>query len=594
MEPASYVSTPVQRLFDSRRRLDELISDSAKTAQEISREIRNFLVEYAPTFTAQQAPALILLQKKVSRMPSEQMLEEELKTLIGFLPVSSDPDDAFLNIIAKKIGDPQQFDNAIRVLPANTPFQEDIKKGWRNEAQRIPEEFVRALVCERTAQSVAEASSPFFQACANHDVNPFSLMCTKREVVLTPVTGYSPVHVAALEPDLSTLKTLFGQDPSLFEEKMPLGGTAWDLLRARGHGLDFGPLPAYPAGVNRQYVTRNVLQSESCQDFMKLLPNALHPHEELAFQQCVEREQQGEPDPIEIFEIVQGPLKGQWGARASSDLKAGAFVVEYRGVVPHKKSFALVELQKGEMIKEGYAKLKANGEIEKLLDQNALKNELEKESYNLNFLHSEPLCVKALTKGSWAEMINHGAPNCAMFEYVHEGMIHIGILTLRDIPAGEELHIDYGRGYFFGRIEPIELTPERIDAYLEETHNLSFISHFMTGKRDDGKEGWLQLQITRTKKGEPQSRASSFPIENSAELPEIYTRAFYHRAMIDYICHYTKRIFEHLKGPKGHEIVDNLIGILEYAKSKNQLDSLGMTPDDVEMLIAQIQQVYRD
>jgi hypothetical protein len=388
-------------------------------------------------------------------------------------------------------------------------------------------------------------------------------MCAKREVVLSPCKGYSEAHVAALEPDLPKLKELFGTKPKQFEEKTSLGGTAWDLLRSRGHALVWDLQGEYPDCIDRQYVSHNIMLADSCQEFMKIKPIQLFPNQERAFKQYLDRKQTGEPDPVEIYEIDQGPLKGEFGARASRNLKPGEFVVSYKGIVALKKSSSY----------EG-------------LDPEKLEKKLKADSYNHNF-SCAPLFINALKKGSWGEMFNHGPPNCTIFEYVDEGIPRIGIMALRAIGAIESLHIDYRRGYFAGRCEPSELAPEAIDRYIEETRNLSHISHFCVGPFGKG-EGWTQISVVMTKRG-PAVDRKSFSVADLQALPAIHTQAFYHMAMLDYICHFPQRALEHVKGPKGRQFAENWVAIMDYCQMEKQLELLGLTPQEYFNLRKEIQ-----
>lgn len=547
------LNTPIQQLFDSRPELDKLACDAAKTA----RDIREFLSNYAQTLTPQQRPALLLLQKKVTQMADGQDLARQLGDILQQLPISADSDDTYLSIIAKMVVDPHYSSDRIKKIPALTPFQ--VK--FREQSESSPEKLLKGVLAQRTAESVQKAGSPFFRACVANKVNPFSLMCAKKEVELNPDHGFSEAHVAALGPNCERLQELYDQNPAHLEGRTPLGGTAWDLLRARGHALELGQVVAYPFGIPRRYLNRNILMANACQALMKLKPQPLEPDEKRAFDQYLERKRKGEKDPVEIFQIDRGPLKGQFGARASREFRMGDFVVAYRGkLIPRVLS--------------------------------SLRQVSNKEAYNLNILNTE-LCIHALDAGSEGAMINHGSPQCLLFAFEDEGIPQVGLMAGRTILAGEELLYDYHGDYFIGRPEAIELAPQLVDRYLEETHNLSFISHLGIQERN-GATKYLQLNISEiNSEGNQIIKPTCFSVQDAEARADAYTSARYHFSMLDYICHFPQRAFERLKMPDGIRLADNWVALLDYCKETNQFDRINMSDKEYKALIAQIQMILR-
>ena len=151
-------------------------------------------------------------------MPGEEALTVALKTLLDRIPAPQDPDDLFLNLLARVAADAQGSVNKVFLL-AKTDFQINLRKLWRQRTPDLtPQEFLKRAITERTAQDVKEASTPFFRTCAEKGVHPFSLMRATKKTTLTPRPGYSEAHVAALALNLPKLKELFKYYPPQFEE----------------------------------------------------------------------------------------------------------------------------------------------------------------------------------------------------------------------------------------------------------------------------------------------------------------------------------------------------------------------------------------
>lgn len=557
-----------QRLLNSRVELDKLACDATKTAQEI----QDFLSTYAPTLTPQQRPILLLLQKRVTQMQGAEPLQSELKAILDQLPVPADVDDQFLNILARASSD--KFDVSLKVLQTRTDFQEEVKRRWNTESERNADTFLKKILCDRTASAVALASSPFFQACAENAVNPFSLMHAKREVVLFPREGYSPAHIAALETDLAKLQELFEKNPAgaQFGEATPLGGTVWGLLRARGHILVEGPQENYPSGIQRRFLTLNILKAESCQHLMRCTPFALQPPEEIAYQQYLERKKSGEADPVEIFQYESGELKGQYGLRTTRDLKPNDFVVGYKGVILPSKN-TTVKIQVDARTKEN------TKETDRALADQA---------YTHIWGRSTSLSIKANNEGSWGELINHGPPKCQQFEFFDEGVPHLGIRAQTLILAGEEVTMDYRIGYFVGRPGPIEISPQTVDKFILETQNLSSMS-FRMKKSDDGTYTCTPLKVILQDK-QPFVETSPQVVPN-AKVIDMITKTFYHNSMLNYICHFPSRALEHLTQPGGYQLAEHWVAILDYCEMEKQLNYLGVSQNTYEDLRQRIQEV---
>lgn len=530
-----------QKLIDARYELDRLAFDGTKTAQEIAA----FLSAHAETVTPQQAPALLLLQRKVEQMKGGEQLAAKLKKIIELLPPSSDPDDLFLTGVTKMVCNPQYSADKIRQFLQNAKTTlPQIKERWDSQA---PEEVLKPVLCERTSQCVARASLPFFQACAANQVNPFSMMCAKKEVALAPTNGYSIAHAAALETDSALLQQLFEKNPAHFEQKTPLGGTVWDLLRARGHALPPDRPITYPFGIPRRYLSQSILMPEICQEFMKLTPNPIHPIFQAAVQKYQERKKRGEQDPVDIFQLEQGPMKGQCGARASRKVAAGELFLAYRGKITSFKA-------------------------------NSYKQ--HDDSYNQKFDHFHPLYVQAVTAGSMGEMINHGPPNCVAVEFEEDGIPCLVFFAVREIAQGEELFQTYGPNFFIGR-HFVEMAPKRIDDYLQETNNLSMISPFM--EETDG--NMIDIKIN--------GNLVKFSKTVAESKTALFHRMLYHRLMLSYICLFPHRTFERLGQSDGHILAQNWVSLLDVCEKKNLLEFLRITPEGSAFLQDTIQNVFK-
>ncbi|XP_059469173.1 histone-lysine N-methyltransferase, H3 lysine-36 specific isoform X2 [Neocloeon triangulifer] len=106
-----------------------------------------------------------------------------------------------------------------------------------------------------------------------------------------------------------------------------------------------------------------------------------------------------------------------WGLTAQEDLKKGTFVVEYVGEVVNKEEF--------QRRKRGYIENK------------------EKHFYFLELGGNH--YIDAKFKGNLSRFINHSCePNCQSSHWNVLGERRVGLFTLRDVRAGEELTFNYG------------------------------------------------------------------------------------------------------------------------------------------------------
>ncbi|CAB3374360.1 Hypothetical predicted protein [Cloeon dipterum] len=134
------------------------------------------------------------------------------------------------------------------------------------------------------------------------------------------------------------------------------------------------------------------------------------PCKELCQNQRMQRHQNA---PTELKHMG---TKG-WGLTALQDLKQGTFVIEYVGEVLTKEEF---QRRKQEYI-----------------------NNKERHFYFLELSGNH--FIDARNKGNLSRFINHSCePNCESSHWMVSGERRVGLFTLRDVKAGEELTFNYG------------------------------------------------------------------------------------------------------------------------------------------------------
>ena len=154
MEPTTAHTTNSQALYQSRKELNDLVWNPAKTTEDI----KAFLSTYATTFTSQQRCSLLLLQRKVSQIHTEKALADEIQGIVERIPLSQNDDDKVFDLLTKTLlqtesSKAKEKFNALLTHFTKTDFQKWVKERWFSEIGKYSaEEFLKMIICERAAK----------------------------------------------------------------------------------------------------------------------------------------------------------------------------------------------------------------------------------------------------------------------------------------------------------------------------------------------------------------------------------------------------------------------------------------------------------
>lgn len=250
--------------------------------------------------------------------------------------------------------------------------------------------------------------------------------------------GFQAIHIAAILGNLGMIEALVRLGADIKAETKQ-GATIFDFLKALGFGNREPNTPT-------KFLSSNIYTQDTLLSLWQMnhQPHSFDPSEALVEEE-VFREfvaiQNGKPftSPFHLRKVAPpSPLAGEIEACASRLIRAGEYVAEYTGHVEFTNS----------------TRLKYSASL------------------------GQGLQVNAEQGGSFAEFINHGAPNVAMITVVYKGFPHVIMYTLTDIPEGAPLICSYSYAYFNKlNIPTYELNPSLVEDFVKSTKELQFLKN---------------------------------------------------------------------------------------------------------------------
>lgn len=268
--------------------------------------------------------------------------------------------------------------------------------------------------------------------------------------------GYTAAHFAAMVSNVQVLFLLYLHGAK-FDAKTRSGATMYDLLSARGYAKAHDVRTVQTDGGIKTSTRESLytpgalmgLWASFVQD-----DDSTHPLvTKKVLSDFTEIKEGKKPfdSPIGIRRCPNGhPLAGQWEAYAKRSVEAGEIVDEYTGIVQCNSTF-----------NDGTY-------VSHLTDH---------------------IAINAKEQGSFAELINHGPPNCICITVIYRGLPRKVMVAVRKIEKGETLYSNYGSKYFREANRQFkELAPSAVEKFVRETANLTSFDY---GLQADANE-WLK------------------------------------------------------------------------------------------------------
>lgn len=363
--------------------------------------------------------------------------------------------------------------------------------------------------------------------------------------------GFTPAQMAALIPDIEMLALLseFGAD---FQMRNRFGANVFDLLKARGFAkidksqhLEFFKgekvtIAEIEQRLKRKYYPESVFNAESFlhrwYTQMEIPDFADRPYEKGIEEAFIKIKERGfyQP-PIHLHKMDVGPdgkpspLAGHFEVRASRDIEPNEVVLEYTGDV-------LDTVESTSM------------------------------SYKVAVKGLENLVIDGEKGGSFAEIINHGPPNCRLLYINYKGTPRMVIYANRKIEAGEPLYWDYGRKYF--DFYPFhELAPKSVDGFINKTQGLENIGPLVVYKK---LQYWCSSELY-LKRGVFEYVAN---IITEKVIKDKRLQSHYSIDMLSYLLNFPQRLLELID--QGKVKATTVLALLSFIKHNNLYESFNL------------------
>jgi len=522
------------------------LSELTHTPTTTPAQIESYLTLYKKLLSPKQKPDLYLLKRKIPK--DHTALLSRLQKIIDSMPIEKNSEGALFEKLAQEEtgaspGNKELIKRYLKAKP-ETLWQYMAQMHWAKDPESLSvDQFIAGVLHLRVATEVVLASGPFFESCMAHGVNPFSLMYTQRDGRM-PEQGPQQSHMAALNNNVGEMIQLHAKAALVFKTLSPLGGTAYDYMRARGHALPRLSDLEYPPEIKREYLSTTVVPLEIIPFLLSSKPSPNFQYELDVLEAYVARRKRNEQDPIQAFKIENGPLAGQWGLRATRAITMDELICPYYGHM-------------------------------------GLSKASDDSPYLFAITNYAPLNIEGAKAGSLAELINHGPPKCRVVSFILDGLPFLGVMPLRPIAEGEEFLYSYRGRHFKGEI-PAEIDPQGVDDYMSMTSELTSFEPLFCHIDQRVKQS---LQILP---GDKEIKIKEGKIAPD-ELARIIATAEYQHHMLDYILNFPTRLFENIKSGRIPKL--RVLTLLETFYKGNMLSVPGLDTRSYKKLCEDIRKL---